>query len=327
MDEHDAPYRTPFRSWDTRGWVRTKPHQSTQFDEGRAFFTPDVVPLLALPAAAGLSRDAVDDLCARHLQWHLAMTVDLELGPVNDAVFVIRDAPEVFPRELRTDALRLYTDEAGHAEMCATMADAVERSTGVAVPDGPPPFVRAVRAAVADADDEVRDAVRLLAAFVSETLISATLTRVPYDDRVQLGIRQLVADHAEDERRHAVLFRDVFARYWPSLDPDVRRAVGVLVPDLVHVFLAPDDAELAAAAAVHADVLGDPVVAASEAALRATANGAFLAAAEPTLRVLHEHGAFDDPDVAAAFVDRGLFPDIGSASLRPRARAEVVASS
>lgn len=321
MPDSDAPYRTPFRSWDTRGWVRAKPHQSTEFADGRAFFAPDVVPLLALPAAASLSRDAVDHLCARHLQWHLAMTVDLELGPVNDAVYVIRDARDVFPAELRTDALRLYTDEAGHAEMCATMSDAVERSTGVAAPAAPPPFVRAVRAAVDAAEPEVRDAVRLVSAFVSETLISATLTRVPYDERVQVGVRQLVADHAEDERRHAVLFRDVFSRYWPSLDADVRRAAGVLIPDLVHVFLAPDDAELASAAAVHADVLGDPVVAASEAALRATANGAFLAAAEPTLRVLHEHGAFDDPEVAAAFVDRGLFPDIGSVSLREEAFA------
>ncbi|HEX8003242.1 MAG TPA: diiron oxygenase [Mycobacteriales bacterium] len=309
-------YRTPFRSWDTRGWVRTKPHQSTEFDSGRAFFTPEVVPLLALPAAAGLSRDAVDEVCARYLQWHLAMTVDLELGPVNDGVLVIREARDVFPNDLRTDALRLYTDEAGHAEMCQTMADAVQRGTGVAPPAGPPAFVRAVRAAVDAAPDETRDAVRLVAAFVSETLISATLTRVPYDDRVQVGVRQLVADHAEDERRHAVLFRDVFARYWPTLDPDVRRAVGVLVPGLVTAFLAPDDTELAAAAAAHADVLGDPVVAASEAALRATANGALLAAAEPTLRVLHEHGAFEDPDVAAAFVDQGLFPDIGPASLR-----------
>ncbi|HEV2889247.1 MAG TPA: diiron oxygenase [Frankiaceae bacterium] len=316
MDEHETAYRTPFRSWDTRGWVRSKPHQPTEFADGRAFFTPEVVPLLALPAAAALSRDAVDDLCARHLQWHLAMTVDLELGPVNDAVHVVRDSGDVFPRDLRTDALRLYTDEAGHAEMCATMADAVERATGVAPPAGPPPFVRAVRDAAAAAEPGARDAVRLLAAFVSETLISATLTRVPFDERVHVGVRQLVADHAEDERRHAVLFRDVFARYWPSLDAAVRRAVGLLLPDLITTFLAPDDAELAVAAAAHADVLGDPVVAAGEAALRATANGAFLAAAEPTLRVLHEHGAFDDPDVAAAFVDSGLFPDIGSAALR-----------
>jgi hypothetical protein len=278
-------YRSPFRCWDARAWVRSKPHQPVDFLPGRAFFTPEVVPLLAHPDASRLDRDAVDELCARHLQWHLAMTVDLELGPVNDAVHVIRDAGDVFPRELRSDALRLYTDEAGHAEMCATLADAVERSTGIRAPDGPPPFVRAVRAAVASAPDDVRDAVRLLAAFVSETLISATLTRVPFDDRVQTGVRQLVADHAEDERRHAVLFRDVFARWWPALDADVHRALAALAPELVHAFLAPDLSELEAAASAHQDVFGDPAVAAAEAAFLATTDCSFHDAAEPVLRV------------------------------------------
>lgn len=304
-------YRSAFRSWDTRAWVRSKPHQPTDFDDGRAFFTPEVVPLLALPEAAGLSRDAVDDLCARHLQWHLAMTVSLELGPVNDAVLVIREQP-AFPKELRHDALRLYADEAGHAEMSAAMADAVERSTGIGAPATTAPFVRRARAAVAEAPEETRDAVRLIAAFVSETLISMTLTRVPYDDRVQHGIRRLISDHADDERRHAVLFRDVFARLWPGLDPDVRRSAGVLIPDLVHAFLAPDPAELAAAAAAHPEAFGDPAEAARTAGELATTTGAYAGAAEPTLRVLHEHGAFDDPDVAAAFVRRGLFPDVGA---------------
>jgi hypothetical protein len=308
-------YRSAFRSWDSRAWVRAKAHQSTAFDGGLAFFTPDVVPLLALPASAALQPAAVQDVCARHLQWHLAMTVALELGPVNDAVLVIREH-RAFPKELRHDALRLYTDEAGHAEMCATMADAVEASTGIAAPSHVPPFVRYVGEVVAAAPDDTRDVVRVLAAFVSETLISATLTRVPYDERVQLGVRRLIADHAEDERRHSVLFRDVFARLWPTLDPEVRAYAGRLVPGLVHAFLAPDLADLTAAAAAHPEVFGDAAATAAEAVARSTAHGGYAAAAEPTLRVLHEHGAFDDPDVAAAFVAAGLFPDIGTADPR-----------
>jgi hypothetical protein len=313
MDE--TPYRSAFRSWDTRAWVRAKPHQSAVFAPGRAFFTPDVVPLLALPEAAGLSGDDANDLCARHLQWHLAMTVALELGPVNDAVHVIRDSPwsRAFPKELRHDALRLYTDEAGHAEMCATLGDAVESWTGIAPPTVRPPFVQRVAEAVALAPEEARDVVRLLAAFVSETLISATLTRVPYDERVQLGVRQLVADHADDERRHAVLFRDVFARVWPALDPDLRRTAGVLVPELVDAFLAPDTAELARAAAAYPAVFGDPSAAAAAADALARSHGSYVGSAEPTLRVLHEHGAFDDPAVAAAFA--GLAPDLGARAL------------
>ena len=320
MDEHEVPYRSAFRSWDTRAWVRSKPHQPTGFGDGKAFFTPEVVPLLALPEAAALPRDTVDELGARHLQWHLAMTVALELGPVNDAVVAIREDGR-FPKELRHDALRLYADEAGHAEMSATMADAVERSTGIAPPAATPPFVRRVREHLAAAEPDARHAVRVLAAFVSETLISMTLTRVPYDDRVQPGVRQLVADHADDERRHAVLFRHVFARLWPALDPDVRRAAGVLIPDLVHAFLAPDPGELLATAAAYPEAFPDPAAAARAAVDLATSTGAYAGAAEPTLRVLHEHGVFDDPDVAAAFVTRGLFPDVGVPSPREEALA------
>lgn len=90
---------------------------------------------------------------------------------------------------------------------------------------------------------------RFLGGVVSETLITVTLTRVPLDDRVQLAVRQPLADHADDERRHAALFRDAFSYVWPRLAPDVRRAAALLVPQMVFAFLQLEYAELAAAAA------------------------------------------------------------------------------
>lgn len=313
MDVQDPGYRSAFRSWDSRAWVRAKPRRTAPFAPGRLLFTPEVVPLVG---TRELPVDVTEELCARHLQWHLAMTVRLETGPVNDAVTVIRDSPwaSLFSRELRHDALRLYTDEAGHAEMTNYMAYDVERATGIGAPETPPPFVRRVRTAVDTAPDELRDLVRLLAAFVSETLITATLTRVPYDDRVQLAVRELVADHAEDERRHAVFFRDVMVRVWPRLDEQTRRDVGLLVPDLIGAFLEPDEDELVAAAARHPETFGDPSTAAKDAVAAATEDGTVRAGAETTLRVLNELGAFDDPVVAAAFVGRGLLPDVGRVS-------------
>ena len=314
----DPEYRSAFRSWDARAWVRAKPRRTAPYEPGRLLFTPDVVPLVG---CRDLPADVVEDLCARHLQWHLAMTVRLETGPVNDAVAVIRDSEwsAVFPRELRHDALRLYTDEAGHAEMTNAMAYDVERATGVPAPANPPPFVRRVRAAVDTAPDELRDLVRLVAAFVSETLITSTLTRVPYDDRVQLAVRELVADHADDERRHAVFFRDVFVRVWPRLDEETRRYVGTAVPDLIAAFLEPDEDELHAAAGRHAAVLGDPAAAAKAAVAAATDGGSIRAGAEATVRILNELGALDDPAVASAFVGRGLSPDVGGVSRGTRA--------
>jgi hypothetical protein len=317
-DPGESGYRSAFRSWDTRAWIRAKPHRTAAFTRGLTFFTPDVVPIFTAPTARTPDETVVDELCVRHLQWHLAMTVGLELGPVNDAVAVIRDPDRAawFARELRHDALRLYADEAGHAEMANGMADAVERATGIAAPTAPAPFARLVADAVAAAPEPVRDVVRLLAAFVSETLITTTLTLVPYDDRVQTAVRQLLADHADDERRHAVFFRDVFAATWPRLDPETRRVTGTLVPGLVHAFLAPDRDELAAAARAHPDVFGD----ADEAALSAgrAVAAAVPAAAGKTVAVLARYGAFDDPVIAAAFAERGLLPDDLSPRRAPR---------
>ena len=250
-DATDAPtYRSAFRGWDTRAWIRAKPRRSAPFERGLLFFSPDAVAELR-GHQTEVQSEATAELCVRHLQAHLAMTVVLELGPVNDACMVIRDSEYSpwFPAQLRHDALRVYADEAGHAEMTDDMATLVERATGIAPPTTPPAFVRTVKTLVAAAEPEHRDLVRFVAGVVSETLISVTLTRVPLDDRVQLAVRQLLADHAADERRHAALFRDAFACVWPRLTPDVRQAALRLVPELVLAFLEPEHAELAAAAA------------------------------------------------------------------------------
>lgn len=303
-------YRSAFRSWDTKSWIRSKPHRAALFDARLAFFAPSAVPLLAIPEARRLPIDVRDDLCVRHLQWHLAMTVPLELGPVNDACIVIRDSEHTrtFPRELRHDVLRLYADEAGHAEMMSAMCDAVEDATGVAAPSGQPQFVRRVGELVAAAEPSRRDLVRFVAGLVSETLITVALTAIPLDDRVQRPVRELLADHAEDERRHAALFRDAVVRLWPALPLDARRAVGVLVPDMLLAFLEPDRAELAATAAAYPEWFPD-VPAVVEAAVRtARATPGFRDAAASTVRALRDAGAFTDDDVVEAFRATGFLP-------------------
>ena len=320
MEVESPRYRSAFRSWDAKAWVRAKPHRTAPFDASLLFFTPDAVPLLTGKDARWLPGDTRDELCVRHLQWHLAMTVPLELGPVNDACLVVRDSEyaAAFPRELRHDALRLYADEGGHAEMMSEMCDAVERATGIAPPSAAPQFVRRMRALVAEAEPAHRELVRFLGGLVSETLISVTLTRVPVDERVQLAVRQLLADHADDERRHGALFRDAVVRLWPTIDTDVRRAVGVLIPEMVLAFLEPDRNDLLATAARYRQWFPDPDRAADAATRAARESPAFAASAAPALRAFREAGVFAEPAIAAAFEAKGLLP-------RPAAPALVTA--
>ncbi|HEX7167193.1 MAG TPA: diiron oxygenase [Acidimicrobiales bacterium] len=310
--EIDQPnrYRSAFRSWDTTSWVRAKPHRTAPFDASLCFFTPDAVPLLALPEARWLRPEAREELSIRHLQWYLAMTVPLELGPVNDACTVIRDSAHsvAFPRGLRHDALRLYADEGGHAEMMSGMCDDVEVATGIAPPASPPQFVRRISELVRDADPAHRDLVRFAGGLVSETLISITLARVPLDDRVQLAVRQLLADHADDERRHGAFFRDAVSRLWPLVDADARRAVGVLIPAMLRAFLEPDRDELVATAALYPEAFPDAAAAAEGAVQAITGSPGFVDSASPTLRALREAGVFADAEVAEAFRAEGFLP-------------------
>lgn len=301
-------YRSAFRAWDRQAWVRARPHRDEPFESGLAYFTPELVPLLAVPGARdALPAEVAYELGVHHLHWHLRMTVQLEMGPVNDACRLLVDPSRTpgLPATLRHDALRVYTDEGGHAEMTYGLSLAAARATGVEPLTVPPPYVRRVASLVDRADPGLADHVRLLAAVVSETLVSATLTLVPEDERVQASVREVIADHAADEHRHAVFFRDVFARFWPSLDAPVRRRLGLLLPDLVNTFFEPDRVVIEAVASCYPDVFPDPAEAA-EAAVGAPKVRTVPVAAENTLRLFAAYGVLDDPEVAAAFEKAGL---------------------
>ena len=299
-------YQSRFDRWDSQSWVRSKPRRAQGFEPGKVYFAPDLCPALRHPVVAGQPKAVLGRLLVHQLYLYLEFTVRLETGPVNDACLLLRD-PEFLPwlpPGMRDDALRIYTDEAGHAEMSHTLMTAVRTATGVVPLPHEPGFLRVL----ATIRDEARDLdpalLRLFFVIVSETLITASLSRLPRDERVQPRVRALATDHAADEGRHHAYFRQVFEYLWPRLPPDTRRRIGVLLPRMLVAFLAPDQAALGAVladcriarpAVVAREVLADPGTAAE------IADGA-----GPTLRLFAQRGVFDDPEIAAAFHDHAL---------------------
>ena len=75
---------------------------------------------------------------------------------------------------------------------------------------------------------------------VSETLISAILADIPADQRVVVAVRELVADHAQDEGRHHAYFSRLLEFTWPRLNKRQRAAIGPLLPEMILAFLEPD---------------------------------------------------------------------------------------
>ncbi len=80
---------------------------------------------------------------------------------------------------------------------------------------------------------------RLLQVVVFETLVTAIFADIPNDLRVLPIVRQLVADHAADERRHHAYFATFFRELWASMDRPVRLLTGRLLPDLITESLQP----------------------------------------------------------------------------------------
>ncbi len=75
---------------------------------------------------------------------------------------------------------------------------------------------------------------------VSETLISAILSGIPSDPRVVTAVRELVADHAQDEGRHHAYFSRLLEFTWPRLSKAQRALIGPLLPEMILAFLEPD---------------------------------------------------------------------------------------
>lgn len=296
-------YQSGFDQWDTRAWVRSKPRRAGEFEQGKVYFSPDLCPALAHPE---VPKAVHDRLLVHHLYLYLEFTVRLETGPVNDVCLLLREPDFLpwLPSGMRDDALRIYTDEAGHAEMSHTLMAGVRAETGVDPVPHEPWFLGEL-AALTEADKELDPALaRLFFVIVSETLITASLNRLPRDDRVQTRVRELAADHAADEGRHYAYFRQVFEYLWPRLPVAQRRRVGVLLPRMMLAFLAPDERALAAVLADcgiprPAEVAGEVVVAPEVVAT--TRKGA-----QPTMRMFAKRGVFEDPVIAGAFAAHDL---------------------
>jgi len=303
-----SPYRSRFQHWDTQAWIRSKPRQSGAFDHRLSYFSADLCPLLQHPAVSGQPAQVRERLLIHQLYLYLEFTVRLETGPVNEACLLLRE-PGLWPwlpGGMRDDALRIYADEAGHAEMSHTLMMAVRAATQVVPLPHEPQFLREL-AALGAADPELdQSLVKLFFVIVSETLITAPLHGLSRDTRVQRQVRGLAADHAADEGRHHAYFRELFECVWPRLPDDVRRRIGVLLPRMMLAYLAPDEAAVTAILA--ACGIGQPAEVAREIAALPHTRAAIRQAAGPSLRMFARAGLFDDRRVADAFAAHHLRP-------------------
>jgi hypothetical protein len=294
-------YRSSFERWDEQSWVRAKPRRGAPFDPGLSYFSPDQCVLLGHPEVA--RAPVREEILVHALYLYLEFTVRLETGPVNEVCAALRSPGFLswLPSRMKEDALRIYTDEAGHAEMTDALRSAVRAATGVRPVRHEPWFLRELVRLGADR----RPMVKLFSVIVSETLITDTLTRLPRDERVQRAVREVAADHAADEVRHHAYFRQLFEYLWPRLPDSERHVLGLLLPEIISAFLTPDVPALTGVLARYPEHFAEPARVVAEAAAGQPA----ARSARPTLAMLRQAGVLDPPDVAAAFRRHGLLEE------------------
>lgn len=238
-------YDSRLRDWDTRATVRVKPRRVLIEEEamGKLYFPPELVPITLHPVIEARGPSVVRDLRIQRLFLYFLFTEKLEHEIVNAVAEDIahRRTGADLPEEMLFDAYKLYCDEAFHAYFSADLRRQIEAATGVRADlDATPRFLQRLRTVQCAVPPELRQMAEIFFAIVSETLISSTLSKIPKDERVVTAVRQLTADHAEDEGRHHAYFSSLLEALWPQLSPQQQATIGPLLPEFIRGFLEPD---------------------------------------------------------------------------------------
>jgi hypothetical protein len=220
------------------------------------------------------------------------------------------------PSETRLDAYKIYCDEAYHSLFSADLMMQIETATGFRFDAGSGhPALEFFHSEVAAVAPEARAWFELFFVVISETLISGSLLRIPQTENVMPAVREMVADHANDELRHHAFFARLARTAWPQVPHALQIRIGRALPSFIRSFLTPDYPAIRVFLRRHftrhqTQVILDESY--SPDALLADVR----AASRSTLRVLRDAGVFDLPEVAAAVEEQGLKWEARSAAAR-----------
>lgn len=303
-------YESQFEKWDELACIRKKPRPVTPFDRKLYFYSEGLATLFAHPRVAKAPEQIRRKLLVLHLYNYLEFTVRLELGPVNDVskLLCLEEFLPWLPSQMRDDAFKIYVDEGAHAEMCHRLMMAVQESTKVKRLRLTPAFLRILDDLVASGEPEYRQLIKLFFVIISETLITGSLVKLPKDESVQRAVRDLANDHATDEGRHHAYFRKVFEYVWPRLAREVRRKLGILLPDMILAFLQPDKSALTRMLESFPEEFPKPAQIVEEVVAYKSTHDGIVNSASPTLKMLRENHVFDDPAIVNAFIGLRLVP-------------------
>ena len=302
-----------FGEWHEKSGVRRAPHRlfCDETDAGRVLFPASLMPYLGHPLIQNGDPGRVGVLQVARLYDYLRFVANLEAKVVNIGTLAV--ALDEFglelPSPVRLDAWKIYCDEAHHAMSSYDMVNQVEAATGVPVLTYDfEPTLRELRLAGAPLRG-IPGLAGILDVVVFETVVTSLLSDIPADPTVVTAIREVVGDHARDERLHHAFYTRFFSHLWGRLDPATRELAARALPGIMIACLRPDLP--AFRRHLTAVGLGPPI---ADEILGATYTDAVVLAdirqsARHTLRMFALHGVFDLPGAREQFVKAGLLSD------------------
>lgn len=222
--------------WDNKAAVRTRrdhyrlPDDLEQQLSIRDWFPPAFIPYVEHPLVHRAGRAVAQRLAANHLVYFLDYTTLLEHRVVNRSVETIvhGELAVPIPRQMKTAALQLYTDEGYHALFSNEVAEQIAALYGIEDRQ-PPRRINRLLAMIEATSPTDRPLAWFLLGFVSETIIARELLAVTRHTLV-CTVYRMLRNHLEDEARHSRYFSQVFQYLWSALDATQRDlAAGMLL--------------------------------------------------------------------------------------------------
>ena len=199
-------------------------------------FPPSAIPYLDHPCLEQIDSRLRSELLTRHLYQYLNFTANLEPTLVNRGVqrIAANKLPISVIRDMRLDALKIYTDEGYHALFSIDLISQIEAATGVIdLPYDFEPYLQNLDRVTHDLLSGQRALGELLQVIIFETAVSSILSDLPEDPNLVTAVRSVIRDHATDEKTHHAFFMRLFPELWTSLSSRQKHQVGLALPRLI----------------------------------------------------------------------------------------------
>lgn len=301
-------YKSKFKKWDSQSWVRSKPHRTHSFDKNLKYFSESLALLFHNKEVLECDIKTKESILVHHLYMYLDFTVYLELGPVNEVCDLIRRPNFLYwlPSNMKDDALKIYVDEGGHAEMAHSLKNSIIEETKIQPIKIEPQFLNTLDTLISDNELEFSNLIKLFFVIISETLITGTLIKLPNDDTVQQAIKDFASDHASDEGKHHAYFRQIFELVYPRLPKELRSKIGMLLPKMILAFLSPDQDILINILKKFPGMFANPTKIVNDIVNQEYVIKGIIDSAAPTIKMLSENNVFEDRAILDNFIEEKL---------------------